>query len=60
VNFASGLAILPNWHAVTDNDRELAKEKKGDLNGAMADYNQAIITKHGANRIFDLLGALQA
>jgi len=29
-------------NARTHNDRGLAKQKKGDLNGAMVDYNQAI------------------
>jgi tetratricopeptide (TPR) repeat protein len=29
-------------NAITYNDLGLAKEKKGDLDGAMADYNQAI------------------
>ena len=29
-------------NAITYNDLGLAKEKKGDLNGALADYNQAI------------------
>ncbi|MBV8280435.1 MAG: tetratricopeptide repeat protein [Candidatus Eremiobacteraeota bacterium] len=28
--------------AITYNDLKLAKEKKGDLNGALADFNQAI------------------
>ena len=29
-------------NAATYNDRGLAKEKKGDLDGALADYNQSI------------------
>ena len=32
-------------NAVTYDSRGLAKEKKGDLDGAMADYNQAIKLK---------------
>jgi tetratricopeptide (TPR) repeat protein len=35
-------STVDTQNAATYNDRGIAKEKKGDLDGAMADYNQAI------------------
>ena len=43
--FGQQTATIPEanvQNAVTYTDRGLAKEKKGDLNGAMTDFNQAI------------------
>jgi len=36
------IPTVDTQNAATYNDRGIAKEKKGDLDGAMADYNQAI------------------
>jgi Flp pilus assembly protein TadD len=44
-------------NAITYNDRGLAKEKKGDLNGAMADTNQAIKLNPKSSAAYDNRGS---
>jgi tetratricopeptide (TPR) repeat protein len=46
-------------NAVTYSDRGLAKEKKGDLDGAMADTNQAIKLNPKTSAAYDNRGSVK-